>query len=94
MELYYNKFNDIYADGYQSSFDDPAKGFMTIFNIMLNDDWYGVYTYGTDVYIAGALVYSFSLVFGLNYLTYGIFLALLLDGFAVYFEAKFSNKED
>lgn len=31
------------------SFDDPAKAFMTVFNIMTNDDWFGVYKIGTEV---------------------------------------------
>jgi hypothetical protein len=31
------------------SYDDPIKGFMTVFNIMTNDDWFGVYKIGSTV---------------------------------------------
>jgi len=57
---------------------------MTIFNIMTNDDWYGVYVIGSDIDHTFSIIYSFSLVLILNYLTYGLVMAVLLDGFGKY----------
>ena len=68
------------------SFDNPLKAGMTIFNIMTNDDWYGVYAIGSQVNLTAAVIFSFSMVLILNYLTYGLVLAILLDGFGRYLE--------
>ena len=54
---------------------------MTIFNIMTNDDWYGVYVMGGNINYVFAVIYSYSMVIVLNYITYGLVLAILLDGF-------------
>ena len=59
---------------------------MTIFNIMTNDDWYGVYVIGGDINYTFSIIYSFSLVLILNYLTYGLVIAILLDGFGKYLD--------
>ena len=59
---------------------------MTVFNIMTNDDWYGVFVLGTDINETFAVVYSYSMVIVLNYLTYGLVLAILLDGFGKYLD--------
>lgn len=59
---------------------------MTIFNIMTNDDWYGVYVIGGDINFTFSIIYSFSLVLILNYLTYGLVIAILLDGFGKYLD--------
>lgn len=61
---------------------------MTVFNIMTNDDWYGVYVIGTGLNMDAATIYSFSMVIILNYLTYGLVLAILLDGFGKYLDVK------
>lgn len=61
---------------------------MTIFNIMTNDDWYGVYVIGSEINTVAAIIYSFSMVIILNYLTYGLVLAILLDGFGRYLDEK------
>lgn len=57
---------------------------MTIFNIMTNDDWYGVYVMGGGLNYNFGVIYSYSMVIILNYLTYGLVLAILLDGFGKY----------
>ena len=54
---------------------------MTIFNILTNDDWYGVYVMGGEINYIFAVLYSYSMVIFLNYITYGLVLAILLDGF-------------
>jgi hypothetical protein len=48
---------------------------------MTNDDWYGVYVMGSDLNYYFAVIYSYSMVIVLNYITYGLVLAILLDGF-------------
>lgn len=60
---------------------------MTIFNIMTND-WYRVYILGSEINIVASMIYSFSMVIILNYLTYGLVLAILLDGFGRYLDEK------
>jgi len=60
---------------------------MTIFNIMTNDDWYGVLVLGTNVNLNFGVIYSYSMVIILNYLTYGLVLAILLDGFGKYLDS-------
>ena len=67
---------------------------MTIFNIMTNDDWYGVYVIGTGLNKISATIYSFSMVIILNYLTYGLVLAILLDGFGKYLDEKEEDSND
>lgn len=48
---------------------------------MTNDDWYGVLILGTNINVIFSLIYSLSMVFFLNYITYGLVMAILLDGF-------------
>lgn len=55
---------------------------MTVFNIMTNDDWFGVYRVGTEITKELSIAYSISLVFTLNYFIYGIMMAIVLDGFS------------
>lgn len=64
---------------------------MTIFNIMTNDDWYGVYVMGSDQNYTFAVLYSYSMVIILNYLTYGLFMAILLDGFGKFLSQPADN---
>lgn len=56
---------------------------MTVFNIMTNDDWFGVLVLGSEINLVFAMIYSLSMVFFLNYLTYGLVMAILLDGFGL-----------
>ena len=51
---------------------------------MTNDDWYGVYVMGSDLNYIFAVIYSYSMVIILKYLTDGLFMAVLLDGFGKY----------
>ncbi|CAD8125783.1 unnamed protein product [Paramecium sonneborni] len=84
MEMYAGVFDQNDTLGQLHSFDNIVKSFMTIFNIMTNDDWYGVYVMGGDINYNFAVIYSYSMVLILNYLTYGLVLAILLDGFGKY----------
>ncbi|CAK68274.1 unnamed protein product (macronuclear) [Paramecium tetraurelia] len=84
MEMYAGMFDQNDTLGQLHSFDNIIKSFMTIFNIMTNDDWYGVYVMGGSLNYNFALIYSYSMVIILNYLTYGLVLAIMLDGFGKY----------
>lgn len=53
---------------------------------MTNDDWYGTLVLGTNVNRDFGVIYSYSMVIILNYLTYGLVLAILLDGFGKYLD--------
>ncbi|CAD8110743.1 unnamed protein product [Paramecium primaurelia] len=81
MEMYAGVFDQTDALGQLHSYDNILKAFMTIFNIMTNDDWYGVYVIGGNINYVFAVIYSYSMVIVLNYITYGLVLAILLDGF-------------
>ncbi|CAD8114498.1 unnamed protein product [Paramecium sonneborni] len=88
MELYAGKFDQNDAQGQLHSFDNPLKAGMTIFDIMTNDEWYGAFVLGSQINLTAAYIFSFSMVIILNYLTYGLVLAILLDGFGRYLEQK------
>ncbi|CAD8190377.1 unnamed protein product [Paramecium pentaurelia] len=94
MELYAHKFDEYHKNGYMHSFDDPGQAFMTVFNIMTNDDWFGVYRIGTEVQTELSITYSIGLVFTLNYFIYGIMMAILLDGFSQYLERESTNEHN
>ncbi|CAD8091567.1 unnamed protein product [Paramecium primaurelia] len=91
MEMYAGEFNQTDSLGQLHSYDNIFKAFMTIFNIMTNDDWYGVYVMGSDLNYTFAVIYSYSMVIILNYLTYGLFMAILLDGFGKYLNQSIDN---
>ncbi|CAD8187083.1 unnamed protein product [Paramecium octaurelia] len=86
MEMYVGKFDQNDTLGQLHSYENIFKSFMTIFNIMTNDDWYGVYVIGSDIDFTFSIIYSFSMVLILNYLTYGLVMAVLLDGFGKYLD--------
>ncbi|CAD8095967.1 unnamed protein product [Paramecium sonneborni] len=88
MDLYAGNLDQNDSLGQLHSFDNLLKAMMTIFNIMTNDDWYGVYVIGSEINTVAATIYSFSMVIILNYLTYGLVLAILLDGFGRYLDEK------
>ncbi|CAD8147067.1 unnamed protein product [Paramecium octaurelia] len=91
MEMYAGRFDQTDSLGQLHSYDNIFKAFMTIFNIMTNDDWYGVYVMGSDLNYTFAVIYSYSMVIILNYLTYGLFMAILLDGFGKYLDQSIEN---
>ncbi|CAD8125822.1 unnamed protein product [Paramecium sonneborni] len=95
MEVYAGEFDQNDVLGQLHSYDNVLKSFMTVFNIMTNDDWYGVFVLGTGINETFGIVYSYSMVIVLNYLTYGLVLAILLDGFSKYLDRQiFSEIED
>jgi hypothetical protein len=47
MELYSSKFDVNSELGQLHSYNDPMKAWITVFNIMTNDDWYGILVMGT-----------------------------------------------
>lgn len=94
MELYAGKFDQSTVLGQLHSYDDPFRAWVTVFNIMCNDDWYGVLVLGTGVTRYFTIVYLFLLIFLVNYLTYGLVMAILLDGFGKYLEEEEENSEN
>ncbi|CAD8122391.1 unnamed protein product [Paramecium sonneborni] len=93
MEMYAGIFDQTDALGQLHSYDNILKAFMTIFNIMTNDDWYGVYVMGGNINYVFAVIYSYSMVIVLNYITYGLVLAILLDGFGA-IDKEMMEQED
>ncbi|CAD8096268.1 unnamed protein product [Paramecium sonneborni] len=91
MEMFAGEFDQTDTLGQLHSYDNIFKAFMTIFNIMTNDDWYGVYVMGSELNYTFAVIYSYSMVIILNYLTYGLFMAVLLDGFGKYLNQSTEN---
>ncbi|CAK66104.1 unnamed protein product (macronuclear) [Paramecium tetraurelia] len=105
MAVYASSFDETQLLGHLHSYKDPLKSWMTVFNIMTNDDWYGVLALGTKVNQIFAFIYSFSMIHFLNYITYGLVMAILLDGFGEYlieikkdqdimFKGETSDKQD
>ncbi|CAD8110423.1 unnamed protein product [Paramecium primaurelia] len=105
MAIYASSFDETTQLGHLHSYKDPLKSWMSVFNIMTNDDWYGVLILGTQVNQIFAFIYSFSMIHFLNYITYGLVMAILLDGFGEYlveikkdqdikFEDEKSDKQD
>lgn len=84
MAVYAEQFNETTLLGHLHTYHDPLKSWMTVFNIMTNDDWYGILALGSEINMVFAFIYSFSMVHFLNYITYGLVMAILLDGFGEY----------
>lgn len=58
---------------------------MSTFLIGTNDDWYGVVLLGTtysDTWVT--IIYQTLLLYILNFMTFGLFIAIILDGFSKY----------
>ena len=56
---------------------------MTILHILTNDDWWGLFTIG--ILNASPLftyIFIISMIYIINYLTFGLVFAILLDGFS------------
>ena len=68
------------------------KAWITVFNIMTNDDWYGVLILGSSINKEATIIYCFFLIYIVNYLVQGLVMAILLDGFSKYMEES-NNKE-
>lgn len=65
------------------SYESVGKAWMTVFNIITNDDWYGVLVLGTKYSRPWiAIAYTFTMIFVINYLIYGLVMAVLLDAFS------------
>lgn len=58
---------------------------------MSNDDWYGVLWMGIEQNKTYALIYSFSMMILLNYCTFGLVIAVILDGFSLYLDEVDDN---
>lgn len=63
------------------TFDDPIKGWITVLNILTNDDWWGVYELGLEFQFTATFIYIISMIFIVNYMTFGFVFAFLLEGF-------------
>ena len=48
MELFAHKFDQSTEEGQLHSFDDPAKAWLTVFDVSTTDDWYGLFQLGID----------------------------------------------
>lgn len=58
---------------------------MSVFDIVTNDDWYGVFNLGASYsYKWPTVLFVFTMIYLINYLTLGILMAILLDGFSKY----------
>lgn len=93
MELFAGNFDQNTELGQLHSYDDPIKAWITVFNILTNDDWYGVLILGSSVSRFGTIFYCFSMIYIVNYLTFGLVMAILLDGFSQYLEEEGEDDE-
>ena len=64
------------------SFDDFIKGWLTVLNILTNDDWWGVFNLGIlNANRLATFIFIISMIYIINYMTFGFVFAILLDGF-------------
>ncbi|CAD8172436.1 unnamed protein product [Paramecium pentaurelia] len=83
LQFFVNKFDESQRLAQLHSFNSIGKSWMTVFNTITNDDAVGmlkVATQYTDTWIG--LLFYITMVFGLNYLIYGLVSAVLLDAFS------------
>ncbi|CAD8123254.1 unnamed protein product [Paramecium sonneborni] len=83
MAVYASNFDETTLIGQLHPYSDPLKSWMTVFNIMTNN-WYCILRVGSQINKIFAFIYSFSMIHFLNYITYGLVMAILLDGFGEY----------
>lgn len=55
---------------------------MTQLVILTNDDWWGVFTLGLKVNKPFTFLFIITMVYILNFMTFGFVFAVLLDGFS------------
>jgi hypothetical protein len=56
---------------------------MSVFVVSTNDDWFGILELGTAHAIKWAtILYCYSLLFLINYIVFGLLMAIILDTFA------------
>lgn len=95
MEVFQRKY-DTQEDelGMLHSFDDPVRAWVSVFDISTNDDWYGLLILGTTHGSPSVTcLYLFIMIYLINYITFGIVLAILLDGFSIYLNQEKSEQE-
>ncbi|CAD8094810.1 unnamed protein product [Paramecium sonneborni] len=83
LQFFVNKFDESQRLAQLHSFNSIGKSWMTVFNTITNDDAVGmlkVATQYTDTWVG--LLFYILMVFGLNYLIYGLVSAVLLDAFS------------
>lgn len=68
MEIYANKFDETTAPGQLHSYNDPLKSSITVFNVMTNDDWYGLLVLGSEIDTSTTIIYIFTMIYLLNYI--------------------------
>ena len=76
------------------SYNDPWKAWITVFNIITNDDWYGVMVLGSGVNKGATVAYCFVMIYLINYLVIGLVMAIVLDGFGKYMEEHETSKTE
>lgn len=68
---------------------------MAVFDRATGDDWYGLVIHGTTYsYMNLSMIYCLVLVYVLNFMTFGLVLAIILDGFSTYSIEEEVNEED
>jgi hypothetical protein len=95
MEFFINKFDESEQLGQKHSYQDVGKAWMTVFNVITNDDWYGILVLATihsEIWIA--LTYCFVMIFVINYMIFGLVMAILLDAFSKELELDDHSAEE
>jgi hypothetical protein len=90
MELFANKFDSLSEEGQQHCFDDPGKAWMTVFDVSTTDDWYSLFELGVHHSSKWlTIIFVFSTIYFVNFMIFGLVLAIILDGFS-----KFIHDQD
>lgn len=85
MNIFKDKFPINTENGLLHSFLNVPKSFMAVFDRATGDDWYGLIIYGTTYSNPTlTMIYGIALVYVLIFMTFGLVLAIILDGFSNY----------
>jgi hypothetical protein len=77
------------------TYKSVVKAWITTFDISTSDDWYGVLRLGTTYSNqAITIIYCLGVVFLLNYMIWGLVMAVLLDAFSKQLEKEDESQDD
>lgn len=83
MEFFRRTYDTIHNEkGQLKSFETIPQAWITVFDISTNDDWFTLMELGSNhanEWITA--LYLFIMIYLINHLTFGLVLAIILDGF-------------
>lgn len=95
MQIFGGKFPTNDPTGLLHSFSNALTSWVSVFDVSTNDDWYGLLILGTTYSsVWQTLVFLMTMIVIINYLTFGLLMAIILDGFNKYLLQIESDEQD